>query len=195
MPKLIGRWNPTRGVWETESMDLLSEHSEPFSATWPTSGMTRTGVAYALPTPVPRMAGSGSSSLPTPRAIRGASGTETMYALGAECSYENRTQGEALLKTPTSNLGENGGSQHPQKRRQGGHGPTLADEVEHLLPTPAVMMNDGEQAETWLARRDRIKATKKNGNGMGMPLPIVMQLLNGDRTQLPSSAGNGSSDG
>ncbi|MGW4040442.1 hypothetical protein ACWEIM_29905 [Streptomyces sp. NPDC004778] len=30
----------------------------------------------------------------------------------------------------------NGGSQHPDKRKQGGHGPTLADEVEHLLPTP-----------------------------------------------------------
>lgn len=43
-----------------------------------------------------------------------------------------------LLKTPTSQLAENGGSQHPDKRKAGGHGPTLADEVEHLLPTPAV---------------------------------------------------------
>ena len=34
----------------------------------------------------------------------------------------------------------NGGSQHPSKRKGGGHGPTLADEIEHelaLLPTPA----------------------------------------------------------
>lgn len=31
----------------------------------------------------------------------------------------------------------NGGSQHPDKRKAGGHGPTLADEVEFLLlPTP-----------------------------------------------------------
>jgi hypothetical protein len=42
-----------------------------------------------------------------------------------------------LLKTPTAQLATNGGSQHPDKRRQGGHGPTLADEIEHLLPTPA----------------------------------------------------------
>lgn len=42
-----------------------------------------------------------------------------------------------LLKTPTANLAVNGGSQHPDKRRAGGHGPTLADEIEHLLPTPA----------------------------------------------------------
>ncbi|MFB7649454.1 hypothetical protein ACFC0S_15640 [Streptomyces sp. NPDC056084] len=39
-----------------------------------------------------------------------------------------------LLKTPTAQLATNGGSQHPDKRRAGGHGPTLADEVEHLLP-------------------------------------------------------------
>lgn len=41
-----------------------------------------------------------------------------------------------LLKTPTAQLGVNGGSQHPAKRKAGGHGPTLAGEVEHLLPTP-----------------------------------------------------------
>jgi len=41
-----------------------------------------------------------------------------------------------LFKTPTSQLAVNGGSQHPDKRKAGGHGPTLADEVEHLLPTP-----------------------------------------------------------
>lgn len=39
-----------------------------------------------------------------------------------------------LFKTPTANLGTNGGSQHPDKRRAGGHGPTLADEVEWDLP-------------------------------------------------------------
>ena len=41
-----------------------------------------------------------------------------------------------LLRTPTAQLAINGGSQHPDKRKAGGHGPTLADEVEHLLPTP-----------------------------------------------------------
>jgi hypothetical protein len=43
-----------------------------------------------------------------------------------------------LLKTPTAQLAVNGGSQHPDKRREGGHGPTLADQVEHeLLPASA----------------------------------------------------------
>lgn len=46
-------------------------------------------------------------------------------------------QVDALLKTPTAQLAVNGGSQHPDKRRQGGHGPTLADQIEQqLLPTP-----------------------------------------------------------
>lgn len=46
-----------------------------------------------------------------------------------------------------------------------------------LLPTPAVVMNDGESVDTWMERRERIKATGINGNGMGMPLPIAVQLL------------------
>ncbi|MFC9327904.1 hypothetical protein [Kitasatospora sp. NPDC057015] len=41
-----------------------------------------------------------------------------------------------LLLTPTSNLGSIGGSQHPDRRKEGGHGPNLSDLVEHLLPTP-----------------------------------------------------------
>ena len=45
-----------------------------------------------------------------------------------------RTSGpeSSLLLTPTANLGTNGGSQDPDKRRSGGHGPTLADVVENL---------------------------------------------------------------
>ncbi|MFF7683136.1 DNA cytosine methyltransferase [Microbacterium sp. NPDC007973] len=46
-----------------------------------------------------------------------------------------------------------------------------------LLPTPTVVMNDGESVESWSARRERVKATGANGNGMGMPLPIAVQLL------------------
>jgi hypothetical protein len=53
------------------------------------------------------------------------------------------TVGYYLLKTPTSQLAVNGGSQHPDKRKAGGHGPTLADEVEHLLSTPIVSDGTG----------------------------------------------------
>jgi len=88
--------------------------------------MTRGFVAYELPTSAPPTDDSESSSspgLPTPRATRGGSATETVE----------------LLRTPTAQLAVNGGSQHPDKRKAGGHGPTLADEIEHLLPTPTAM--------------------------------------------------------
>lgn len=108
-------------------VNLLCGHSEPFSQTWPASGSMRSGRAWERPTSAPRTdaaACSSSPGLPTPRARDwkrlGKDGLEELF----------------LLKTPTSQLAVNGGSQHPDKRRAGGHGPTLADEVEHLLPTP-----------------------------------------------------------
>jgi hypothetical protein len=43
-------------------------------------------------------------------------------------------------------------------------------------PTPAVVMNDGEQPETWLARAAELKAKGINSNGAGMPLTIASLL-------------------
>jgi len=65
--------------------------------------------------------------------------------------WERPTAGNgasSLLKTPTAQLAVNGGSQHPEKRKSGGHGPTLADEVEHLLPTPVVTDSAGARNKT-----------------------------------------------
>lgn len=107
MPGPTATWNPARGVWETAEASILCEHSPVFSEIWPTSGSMRSGSLLPPRRSAPRTGGSGSSSSPG-----------------------------RLLKTPTTQLAINGGSQHPDKRKAGGHGPTLADEVEHLLPTP-----------------------------------------------------------
>lgn len=135
MPEPIATWNPARDAWETDQ-GLFCGHSDVFSGIWPTSGMTRAGVAYALPTWAPRTPGSGSSLLlGTPR-------TSSANRVGQYEASERGTRGrleaqvDLLLKTPTSQLAVNGGSQHPETRKAGGHGPTLADEIEHLLPTP-----------------------------------------------------------
>ncbi|WP_236047303.1 hypothetical protein [Streptacidiphilus fuscans] len=96
------------------------------------------GRAYERPTSARPTAASGSSSppgLPTPKA---------RDAKGPDPGREDLGHVVTLLKTPTSNLGSNGGSQHPDKRRSGGHGPNLQDEVEHLLPTPRA--SDGTHA-------------------------------------------------
>lgn len=63
--KPIATWNTVRGVWETTQGNLLCEHSELFSETWPTSGMTRVGQAFELPTQVHPTTVSESSSSPT----------------------------------------------------------------------------------------------------------------------------------
>ena len=41
--------------------------------------------------------------------------------------------GCSLLATPQANLGSCGGSQPPEKRREGGHSVSLADQIEHLV--------------------------------------------------------------
>lgn len=81
-------------------------------------------------------------STPTRRDHKGAAPNRTGVRLD-----NGRTRGigdldlpgaiNTLSKTPTANLGGNGGTQHPDKRKAGGHGPTLADEVEWLLPPGA----------------------------------------------------------
>ena len=62
----IASWNSQRDVWETDQGDLISGHLVVFSETFPTSGMTRSGTAYALPTSEPATDDSGCSYLPTP---------------------------------------------------------------------------------------------------------------------------------
>jgi DNA (cytosine-5)-methyltransferase 1 len=85
---------------------------------------------------------------------------------GPECTAAERGSGElpgpdsglALLKTPTAQLAVNGGSQHPDKRRAGGHGPTLADQVEHelaLLPTPVSTLGSNADAISKAKGRER----------------------------------------
>jgi len=150
VPAPLANWNPARDVWETSHshIDLFSELSAVYSETWPSWGTTRGGVAYELPTSAPLTDGSASSSSP------------------------------GLLKTPTSQLAVNGGSQHPDKRKAGGHGPTLADEVEHLLPTPAVNdMGAAYTPETWDEWTAKMQAAHGNGNGHGKSLAIEAQRL------------------
>ena len=62
----IASWNSQRDVWETDQGDLISGHLAVFSETWPTSGMTRSGMAYALPTSEPATDDGACSYLPTP---------------------------------------------------------------------------------------------------------------------------------
>lgn len=59
-------WNPQRELWETEQADLFSGRQEPFSETWPTSGMTRSGRLLPLPASAHPIDANESLLLPTP---------------------------------------------------------------------------------------------------------------------------------
>jgi hypothetical protein len=104
---------------------LLCEHSAVFSATWPTSGMTRRGSVYELPMSAHRMAGSGSSSsrnLATPTASIAKGGFP-------QDSHGKRDLRLDLLPTPTVS-DANGSGTH------GDGGPDLRTTVAARLPTP-----------------------------------------------------------
>ena len=90
----------------TDRIDLFSERSDAFSETWPISGTTQAGRAYARP----------------------------MWAHLTDASASSSPPG--LLPTPDAYAGARGGSQAPEKRQAGGHSVSLQDVAEHMLPTP-----------------------------------------------------------
>ena len=94
-----------------------------------------------------------------------------------------------LFRTPTSQLAANGGSQHPDKRRAGGHGPTLADEVEWLLlPTPAA--NDtGNPPEDHLRKKPGRKKVTSLKCIVEHGLLVTGGQLPSAPSGLPSSSG------
>ncbi|WP_337825119.1 DNA cytosine methyltransferase [Amycolatopsis sp. A1MSW2902] len=124
----------------------------------------------------------------------------------------------AVAEDADAQLAVNGGSQHPDKRKAGGHGPTLADEVEHLLPTPLANMNGPSQREldagnpknrletalhllptpnTGLSPNGHGRRGGKPGNGhqSGADLDVVVKMLPtptvGDATGGHTTTGHG----
>jgi hypothetical protein len=158
----LASWDDDAGQWLCANgmSDDLFGQSEPFSGRWPTSGMTLGGRSYPLPTLAPRTGESESSSspglLPTPMTSYSQRDPEDWRNGRPAGNGGRRSQigdlevamKDALLKTPTAQLAVNGGSQHPDKRREGGHGPTLADQVEHELPTASPLL-PGSAARDW----------------------------------------------
>ena len=141
-PQHLASWNPERDVWEGGQMDLFSGLSGVYSETWPASGMTRSGTAYELPTSVPPTSGTASSSLPTPRATRGGSSTETVD----------------LLRTPMANEAEKG---WVGPRLTEWHQEYLSNQVSELLPTPTVNQRPNRSASPGAAVRPSLEGVAK----------------------------------
>lgn len=132
MPEPIARWNPTRMLWETETLSLFSAHSEPYSATLPTSGMTRNGALLPLPTSAPRTDESESSCspiLPTPRATDGTKGGPNQRGSSGDLMLPSAVQPHNLLPTPV--VADSEGTRNSTANRRPGStanaGDTLTD--------------------------------------------------------------------
>jgi DNA (cytosine-5)-methyltransferase 1 len=108
------------------------------------------GIAQLLPTPVAQPSGN------TPEDhLRKKPGREVVTDLAIIAENGLIETGGRLLPTPDAYSGSRGGSQHPEKRRDGGHTVSLADVAEHrLLPTPNVAMAEGGQTSRSGARKD-----------------------------------------
>ena len=128
--------------------DLFSDRGySPSLARWPRSGICLRGLFYARPAWEPRMSVTG-------------------------CSSSDLTPLPVLL-TPTSNLAINGGSQPMAKRKAGGHGPTLCDQLERdipVLPTPVATDAHG-------ARNATCSRQEGSRHHPGTTLADVMRLL------------------
>lgn len=120
---------------------------------WGVATPTQTEVGRPLCAVARRGGASGLGLLPTPRASSGASDTETV----------------ALLPTPVTTDGKSRSAGDLRRKSPG------LRSVSDLLPTPSAgNFNASESPEQWEAR---VQESAANGNGMGMPLGIAVQLL------------------
>lgn len=188
----------------------------PYSATWPPSGTTRGGRAYALPTSAPPTTAPASSSslLPTPAAWDGARGPDYARMRRAASGGDDLVTTVArMLPTPNASDGQGGPRAVPVRRTSRGadHGPRLRDVAPTLPPTP--WATDGTKGgpnmrgssgdlmlpsavmrllPTPMARDGKGRDSSSRHGPPGLP-EAMHRLTGGASTPPPSTGGNGSS--
>lgn len=120
-------WNPTRGVWETSQLDLYGR-PEPYSETWPTSGTTRGGSAYRLPSSAHLTHASASSSSPAAALLRTPVASDSKR--GGETADQVRARrGTITLSHQIIDMALNGPPGSPSRRREPETLWTLIDDI------------------------------------------------------------------
>ena len=189
----LATWNPERDCWETGVEDIFG-HSDVYSETWPTSGMTRNGVAYALPMWEPPTTASACSSSPPAEMFRTPAAAEAEGgALSPErARVENRTlrltgqildmvapeqMSDTWKALPTVTASEATGPGHPDSKSGGANLRTVVS----VLPTPRAQNGEGRNQTIW----ERPPTQPQNlENALAVTLPT------GDPTPPPSTAGS-----
>lgn len=139
----IATWNRARDAWEVPgTANLFCAHSDVFSATFPASGMTRAGTAYALPTWEEHTTATGSSysrGLPTPRATAALTVPTPSVAdsMGGHATRSGARSNERLLPTPEAKNGS-AGPDYARAGREDSGGDDLVTRVT-MLPTATAM--------------------------------------------------------
>ena len=102
-------------------------------------------------------------AIPTPTAERDGNTPETHLARkpGRKVVTSLDVVVNHMLPSPTANLGQNGGGQHPDKRKAGGHSVSIEDAV-HALPTAAT-------SQDW---REYEPAIRRQEAAFGYPAPL-----------------------
>lgn len=200
MPKqtLPAMWNPEADLWEVGAQDAISGLSDVYWETWPTSGMTRNGVAYALPTWEPPTSGSACSSSPpaktfrTPAAAEAEGGPRNRNRPGATMRLSDQVREEMedgnlrVFPTPEAKLA-NSGPDYARASRPGSGGHDLTTAV-HLLPTPGAADGSGGRVSAEMG------GTRASGAKRSITLSTAVHhqitTRTGDPTPPPSTAGN-----
>lgn len=124
-----------------ESLESWEARNERLCESWSSEKYPNgngNGMGTPLPILIKQLLRASGANLPTPNASdwKGSGQTQGRKRAGKLRSPADMDLPEAidqLLKTPTRQIAVNGGSQPEEKRRAGGHGPTLADQVEHMV--------------------------------------------------------------
>jgi hypothetical protein len=107
----------------------------------------------------------------TPKASDGDKGGPNMRGSKGDLPLPSQS---AQWMTPS--VSNSQGNEYTRDRGQAGQERLTLTGQATQWPTPtASLVNDGEDLESWHARRERVKESAKNGNGMGMPLTIAAQ--------------------
>lgn len=135
--------------------------------------------------------------MPTPRAGDGEKGGPNQRGSSGDLMLPSAV---TTLPTPTARDWKNVGDPQKTAGRMDDRGQPLGEVVVNsLLPTPSGMnaANDPGSVESWVARRDRMLALGINGNGIGTPLGVAVQLpptTTSKDSQASGSAGYGGHD-
>jgi hypothetical protein len=160
----LASYDPATSSWRTSQLSLLEEW-EPFSATFPRSGMTRSGTLFQLQPLVRRTGGSGSGSWPTPTAADHLHNQSETPQAWSKRAYEKAQQGVNL--------------QFPLRI------------AAQMWPTPSASGFECADVPKLLARRERCKEKGTNGNGFGLTLNQAVKVAMYPTPTVQDASNNG----